>query len=256
MLRWIETKTDYQYALVHLFEKKEYKNYFMDFIKRGGRVILDNSIFELGEAFDVDTFAKYVEEIRPTEYIIPDAFNDTAKTVAAAYAWDKKYRHLPGRKIGVLQGKSWQELLVCYKTLCPFVDKIAVNFNPLKMDVQDIRHWEASRFAFLRYLYDPENAAGVSEFKPLHLLGCSLPQGFESYKSAPFRKYIETLDTSNPVLLGLSGTEYTKRWGVLTKPEMKMNDLMDEKFPDEITLRIIESNLSMFLDFVNGPSVY
>jgi len=256
MLKWVEHKTDYQYALVHLFENEAYKNYFLNFLSRDGRVILDNSIFELGTAFDVDTFAKHVAEIKPTEYIIPDAFNDMVKTVEAAHTWDQKYRTLPGRKIGVLQGENWQELLMCYKMLCPLVDKIAINFNPLKMDKQDILHWEANRFAFLRYLYDPQNAAAVSELKPLHLLGCSLPQGFEMYKSAPFRKYIETLDTSNPVLLGLIGSKYAPRWGVLGKPDAKMDEFMNEAWPYDVTLSLIEDNISMFKDFVNGPSVY
>ena len=44
---------DYDYALVHLFETEpEYYDYFVDSLKQGRKVILDNSIFELGTAFD------------------------------------------------------------------------------------------------------------------------------------------------------------------------------------------------------------
>jgi len=44
---------DYDYALVHLFEKyPEYYNFFKISLNLGREVLLDNSIFELGEAFD------------------------------------------------------------------------------------------------------------------------------------------------------------------------------------------------------------
>jgi len=53
----VQKYTDYDYALVHLFEEdKEYFNQFKEAIKNGREVILDNSIFELEEAFDADKF--------------------------------------------------------------------------------------------------------------------------------------------------------------------------------------------------------
>jgi len=253
MLRYIEGKTDYQYALVHLFKNEAYNSYFRDFIKRDGRVILDNSLFELGTMFDAETFAEAVNDIRPAEYIIPDAFNDADATMKSASDWMQKYKDLPGRKIGVLQGKDWADLRDCYNHMVRVgVDKIAINFNPLKMDKQDIGHWGVSRFSFLRYIYDEYEGEGIK--MPLHLLGCSLPQEFEIYKSAPFRSYIETIDTSNPVLLGLQGTEYNS-WGRRTKPSDKMNDFMEADYPNTSTLEIIDKNIDTFKNFVNGPSV-
>jgi hypothetical protein len=48
---------DYDYALVHLFEKYEqYYNFFAKSLKLGRRVILDNSLFELKESFDPEKF--------------------------------------------------------------------------------------------------------------------------------------------------------------------------------------------------------
>ncbi len=44
---------DYDYALVHLFETNpEYYSFFKSSKTLGREVLLDNSIFELGEAFD------------------------------------------------------------------------------------------------------------------------------------------------------------------------------------------------------------
>ena len=49
--------TDYDYALVHLLEEdEEYLKLFEEAILKGREVILDNSIFELEEAFEAEKF--------------------------------------------------------------------------------------------------------------------------------------------------------------------------------------------------------
>ena len=52
------TYNDYQYCLVHLMEESpEYRDWFLTVNKRfGADVLLDNSIFELGTAFDPSNF--------------------------------------------------------------------------------------------------------------------------------------------------------------------------------------------------------
>ena len=62
----VQSLTDYDYALVHLLEEDEqYLRQFEKAIKKGREVILDNSIFELEEAFDAEKFAYWVKRIRP-----------------------------------------------------------------------------------------------------------------------------------------------------------------------------------------------
>ena len=57
----VQEYTDYDYALVHLLEEDdEYFTQFEASIRKGREVILDNSIFELEEAFDADKFADWV----------------------------------------------------------------------------------------------------------------------------------------------------------------------------------------------------
>ena len=73
----IQSMTDYDYALVHLFEEDpEYLELFLDAKAEGREIILDNSIFELEEAFDADRFAHWVKELRPDWYIVPDALEN------------------------------------------------------------------------------------------------------------------------------------------------------------------------------------
>ena len=83
---------DYDYALVHLFEEiPEYYDFFVESLKQGRQVILDNSIFELGTAFNSDKFFDWVNKLKPTEYIIPDALEDCLTTMDNALDWKEKY---------------------------------------------------------------------------------------------------------------------------------------------------------------------
>ncbi len=73
----VQRFTDYDYALVHLFEEdEEYLKQFKQAATKGREIILDNSIFELEEAFDAEKFDKWVKYLKPTCYIIPDALED------------------------------------------------------------------------------------------------------------------------------------------------------------------------------------
>jgi len=78
MLDESRSYNDYDYALVHLFEEEpEYYNFFKVSKTLGREVLLDNSIFELGHSFDPKKFAKYVEELEPTYYVVPDVLEDS-----------------------------------------------------------------------------------------------------------------------------------------------------------------------------------
>ena len=114
----VQRYTDYDYALVHLFEEDtEYLDQFKEAIRKGREVILDNSIFELEEAFDADKFSYWVKKLRPTWYIIPDALEDAEKTMQQAADWSKKHSDVPGKSIGVVQGKTYKEIKDCYRAM-------------------------------------------------------------------------------------------------------------------------------------------
>ena len=60
----VQRFTDYDYALVHLLEQNSrYRDTFERAIKKGREVILDNSIFELEEAFDAEKFDLWVKRL-------------------------------------------------------------------------------------------------------------------------------------------------------------------------------------------------
>ena len=86
---------DYDYALVHLFDTHpKYYNFFKSSLNLGREVMLDNSIFELGTAFDSEKFADYVRELKPTYYIIPDVLEECDATIASYYHFTQDYQML------------------------------------------------------------------------------------------------------------------------------------------------------------------
>ena len=220
----VQKYTDYDYALVHLFEEdQEYFNQFKEAIKNGREVILDNSIFELEEAFDADKFIHWVNELRAEWYIVPDALEDTKKTMSQMADWNLRYADVAyGKKIGVVQGKTYEQIKSCYEYMDKFadVDMIAISFD---------------------YSYYTET---ISD-KPHHLLGCGLPQEFSFYSDY---NWIYSLDTSNPVVHGRKGIGYNSD-GLWNKESQKLHELMNYQVEDT---NLILNNIHKFRWFANG----
>ena len=128
----VQVLTDYDYALVHLFEEnEEYYNTFVKAKKDGREVLLDNSIFELGTAFDGDVYADWIVKLKPDWYIVPDVLDNASATIDSFDRFISTYAGLPGKVIAVAQGSTYDELVTCYTHHAnnPLVDKIALSFN-------------------------------------------------------------------------------------------------------------------------------
>ena len=79
----------------------------------------------------------------------------------------------------------------------------------------------------------------------VHLLGCALPQEFSYYKDF---KFIESIDTSNPIIHGLKGIKY-KHYGLLTKDTTKIDTLEEIKLTSDV-LYNVNHNLIKFKQFL------
>ena len=251
---------DFDYALVHLFETHpEYYSFFKQSLLRGREVLLDNSIFELGHAFDPVKYANYVEELKPTYYIVPDVLEDSLATMASFHKFKLQYPDLPGLTIGVVQGKTYKELVECYKYMSSRADYIAISFDyswyetvgyyernirPSTVATEEEQtlarelikqdeHREKlelladGRCKFINMLIED----GIwNHNKPHHLLGNSLPQEMKHYKGI---SSIRSVDTSNPVVAGIKGIRYIKDYGMMQKPSTLLADLIDHQVSEE-----------------------
>lgn len=235
---------DYDYCLLHLtYEYSEYKQFYLNSIEEGRKVLLDNSLFELGDALTNNQLAQGVLDLNPTWYVIPDCLNNKDVTISRFESFIKEYPNLPGLKIGVVQGSTKKELIECYKYMSEKADKIAIPFDSKGFDDFSnndnvLERWCDGRRTFIQYLCNE----GIISSKPHHLLGCSLAKEFN------FPLYhkinIETIDTSNPVVAGINRIEYGEN-GLSQKPSIKLCDLID----CELSLnqrRCIDSNVEKF----------
>jgi len=250
----VQKYTDYDYALVHLFEEDpEYLQQFKEAVSKGREVILDNSIFELEEAFDADKFAKWVEELRPTWYIIPDALEDATKTCTQAEMWRINHSNVPGKSIGVIQGKTYEEIVQCYEFMDKDmdVDMIAISFD-YSYYTKSVPHpnkyvsWMLGR---VKLLGDLLRDGVINKDKPHHLLGCGLPQEFSFYKHADY-DFIYSLDTSNPVVHGIKGITYGSD-GLWSKESQKLFEMINQEVEDT---NMILNNIQKFRWFTNGAT--
>jgi len=249
----VQKFTDYDYALVHLFEEdEEYLKQFKNAIANGREVILDNSIFELEEAFDAIKFNKWVNEIKPTWYIVPDALEDADKTCDQMEDWNNKgYGYEHSGKIGVVQGKTYDEIVDCYNYMNKVadVDMIAISFD-YSYYTKSCPHpnkyvsWMLGR---VKLLGDLRRDGVINVLKPHHLLGCGLPQEFAFYKNSDY-DWIYSLDTSNPVVHGIKGISYGSD-GLWNKERQKLHELINSDIEDT---NLILSNIQKFKWFTNG----
>lgn len=247
----VQRMTDYDYALVHLFETNiYYYRMFKDAVINGREVILDNSIFELGTAFNGDAYFKWIETLHPSWYIIPDVLEDTLGTLRAMDKWLSKYKVSSKIKsIGVIQGKTFEQLVECYKDIAPRVDKVAISFDysyyiESTKSLNPINKYAAWMFGRQRLINDLLDAGVIDTYKPHHLLGCALPQEFTAYKDY---KWIDSVDTSNPIVHGLNGVAYRPS-GLDDKISTKLIEYMNEEVTDT-QLEIITDNIKQFRKF-------
>lgn len=225
---------DFDYALVHLFETHpEYYAFFKSSLSMGREVLLDNSIFELKEAFNPEKYAEYVSELNPTYFIVPDVLEDSAATIESYEKFKANYSgDLIGMWIGAVQGKTYQDIVECYRYMSQNADYIAISFdfswyqqigysqssNP---HLSKLEKMCTGRQKLIKMLQED----GIWNYKkPHHLLGNSLPQEMLFYKNMPS---IRSVDTSNPIIAGIHGIRYIKNYGVSEKPSVKLADLID-----------------------------
>jgi hypothetical protein len=256
IIRKVMVMTDYDYALVHLFEElPEYFKYFKQAVERGRYVILDNSIFELGEAFDAVKYAEWITKLTPSAYIVPDALEQKATTIENFSSWLERYSALPGLKIGVVQGRDYNEIIECYQYMQKRADIIAISFDysyyekQFPNELTKYHSWMRGRQQLITQMRDEQI---INTKKPHHLLGCGLPQEFAYYREG--FDFIDTLDTSNPVVHGMKGIKYSDldangTFGLSSKESVKLFELMEEPVENEAD---VVYNIHKFRDNVCG----
>jgi hypothetical protein len=241
---------DYDYCLPHLMdENEEYRNFFYESKKMGRYIVMDNSLHELGEAYNSERLMHWVNEIKPNEFIVPDVWEDYAASVRNSKQWAQIELPEGVMKVAVVQAKNIHEAIICtqaYKDLG--YKKIAYSYGASYYnDICPHPNKDLGK-AIGRYMviYELYRQNVLSMFDRVHLLGTASPIEFGMYKNI---ECIESIDTSNPIMAAIGEIPYTKM-GLHMKPLANMNKYQDmsKEFVNE---DLVEYNVEMFRQ-ING----
>ena len=241
---------DYDYCLPHLMdEDKEYKQYFLNAKAKGRYIVMDNSLHELGEAYNHKRLLHWVNELEPDEFIVPDVWENKTQTLVNAKHWLQFDYPEKTTLVAVVQAKSYGEAYECYHLLKELgYKKIAFSYGASYYN--EVSHHPnkdlgkaLGRIIVVSMLY---KAGVISQTDRVHLLGCAVPQEFGWYKDMPF---IESIDTSNPVMAALENIRYNEQ-GLFQKPKANMNDYFNISYKD-ISYENIVYNVRKFRE-ING----
>ncbi|MDC6464812.1 hypothetical protein PQZ39_00110 [bacterium] len=243
---------DYLYCLPHLLDQDDdYRDFFLEAAVNGDYIVMDNSLHELGEAYDHKRLLYWVNEIKPDEFIVPDVWMNATQTLVQAKHWRQFTYPDQTTLVAVVQGENESDALMCYTNLKDLgYKKIAFSYgaswynNVVPHPNKDLGK-ALGRISFITRLYSSNL---LTDYDRIHLLGCSVPQEFAWYNAF---KCIESIDTSNPVMAALDGVKYTEN-GILTKPKANMNDNYDMYF-DELDYGLVLHNTEMFRRINNIP---
>ena len=239
------------YCLPHLLDKSaQYKLFFTKAKKDGRFIIMDNGLFE-GVNHTTEDLLEKIELLYPNIFIVPDAWNDSISTLRNAKHWMINYKNnLPEgvNLMAVCQGNDIGELIVTYQTLLDLGYKhIAFNHSSVAYEreypgeMPKLKAQMYGRMEFIRRLVEKDT---IDKNCYHHLLGCSLPQEFMAYSNW---KFIKSVDTSNPILVGAEGTRYSDS-GISFKPKDKLEHYFEKNL--DVQLEDIKFNVQKFKSFI------
>ncbi len=231
----------YPYVLAHLLDKsseyydREYAEFYKHKLKDTEFSILDNSAYELGSSVNSKILFELGEKYKPTHIVLPDSYGNFEETKKLTKLYlDKYYHEGKCQFLAVLQGKTEEEYLDCYRFYCKY-DKIdIIGINSTVVD----RQW------FISNLFDNFRVE-----KKIHLLGCINPGEFLNYLSEVKEK-IHSIDTSSPIIHGWCGNKFVEDGYSGEKPKIKLAENLDIKL-SKSQVNLILHNVAMFKTYIN-----
>jgi len=236
---------DYDYCLPHLLDQEQgYQDYFLTSVAQGRYIIMDNSLHELGVAYDEDRLLHWISVLRPNEFIVPDVWEDRTQSVVNARKWAQIKLPKGVEKVAVVQATTIHEAATCYQTYKDLgYKKIAFSYgasyyNDVVPHANQNLGKALGRLSVISALYKTKV---IEDNDRVHLLGCQVPQEFGWYRGFQF---IESIDTSNPVMAALEGIRYTNA-GLIEKPKANMNDYFF-MLSDQVDYELLSHNILKF----------
>jgi hypothetical protein len=242
---------DYDYCLPHLMDQyEEYKDFFMRSKENERHIMMDNSLHELGVPYSEDRLFYWLNALQPNEFFVPDFWEDQTQSIVSAKKWIQYQNDYPDTTfIAVVQAKSINEAMVCYQIYKDLgYQKIAFSYGASYYNEIHLHENKAIGKALgrIKTIRKMRELGIIQNNDRIHLLGCSVPQEFGYHK---FNSYIESIDTSNPVMAAIQGLKYNT-WGLSEKPTINMNECFEIPL-SEINIELINHNVKQFKQINN-----
>jgi hypothetical protein len=227
-----------------LDQEQGYQDYFLTSVAQGRYIIMDNSLHELGVAYDEDRLLHWISVLRPNEFIVPDVWEDRTKSVVNARKWAQIKLPKGVEKVAVVQATTIHEAATCYQTYKDLgYKKIAFSYgasyyNDVVPHANKNLGKALGRLSVISALY---KTGVIEDNDRVHLLGCQVPQEFGWYRGFQF---IESIDTSNPIMAALEGMRYSNA-GLIEKPKANMNDYFF-MLSDQVDYELLSYNILKF----------
>lgn len=235
----------YQYSLPHLLESnEEYRNHFIKCKELGIEIYLDNSLHELGSAMSDDILLKWIEILEPSNFFIPDVWENFNQSIINAKKWSNIDLPKNVTKVPVIQANLLHEANISYNIYRDLgYEKIAFTYgssyyNKIFNHPNKSLNSALGRVSVINSLY---NNKIIQNSHRVHLLGTFSPFEFALLKDY---KFIESIDTSNPIMAAIEGTQYPPTC-IIDKPKVNMNEVFFiEK--DKINMTLLNHNIKTF----------
>jgi len=159
--------TKYHLVLSYLArDDREYADFYRERSKQGDYIIIDTGVIELGTPLTIQEQTPIAERLGASEVICANFPLDKDKTIITTNnELSKLPRNFPFKVLAVVQGKSFRDLIQCYKELIKFKRIDTIGFSTT-MSI-----WmkpPIDRFMFTTYLM--QNGL-LDRSKEYHLLG-------------------------------------------------------------------------------------
>jgi len=236
---------DYDYCLPHLLDSEyEYFKYFDQAKKDGRYIIMDNSLHELGHAYETERLLHWVNYFEPNEFIVPDVWQDMQASIDNAAEWAKIKLPYYTTKVAVVQATNIEEAAECYlKYKSLGYKKISFSYGAgyYKDHFTHTSPAISTAMGRVNVIGKLYNSDVIQSSDRVHLLGCAAPQEFLFHQNYPF---IESIDTSNPIMAAMEDKMY-KEYGLDEKPITKIDHVMN-RASEDINWYALHYNINKF----------
>jgi len=251
LMNHIQQFTDGDYCLPHLMDQyEEYAKFFMRSKENSRYIMMDNSLHELGVPYSEDRLFYWLNELQPDEFFVPDYWEEQTQSIVSAKKWINYQENYPNTTfIAVVQAKSIDEAALCYQIYKDLgYQKIAFSYgasyyNDVYPYMSKTIGKAFGRIHVIKFLH---HIGLIQNNDRIHLLGCSVPFEFGFHKDS---SYIESIDTSNPVMAAIQGLKYGSN-GLIEKPTVNMNECFGMSL-DEIDIELVNYNIKQFKQINN-----